>query len=353
MQLKLNLNIPGTPPQEFQEKTHQVPKGAGSLFDMLEKRHLTASQAIVLLVINYFSNWDKGESKFLSIATLVKYTNMKRSRIAMILQYLYGKAPGARWRWLTAIKGKGGVHKYKQQYHQELPLKERDFVGDGSMDMKDLKFAVPYGDGSPMQLQCDGKISWQACLLWHIYRLHSNFKTAEFKAPISIMKAHQLSGLSTKTISRANRELVQTGLLEKRSKGREPLFAQLYPKIKNIVTGKRGKSKREVDGMYYNDEYVYSYNRQYRMRRDTLQLERKRKGKGKGKGWMRVSDYERTQSTYPKIIGDLEEACQKLGKSLSFTTRKIEEKIVRTETHKERSAVVNGAGWTFRSPLLS
>lgn len=338
MQLKFNLNIPGTPPLEYQESTHQVPKGPGSLFDMLAKRHLTASQAIILLVINYFSRWDKGISKFLSLNTLAKCVNMKRSRVNMIIRVLTKKTEGARWRWLTAIKGKSGKHRYQQAYHQQLPLAEMNIVGDISMEPKDRKFAVPYGQDSPMQMMIDGNLTWQACLLWHIYRLHSDFKTTQLKEPIGILDAAKLSGLGTSTISKANQELINAGLLEPLSKGREKGFFQLFPKIKKALTGK--KPKKVINGLYYNDTHVYSFNRQYRMRRDTLQLERKRKRKG----WKRVSDYERAEHTYQKIIEDLEAACIKLGEPLSLKPTQPEK--------KQRSAIVDGIQWTFRPPLL-
>ena len=121
MQLKLNPHIPGTPPLEFQKGTHQVPKGPGSLFDCLAKRHITASQAIVLLVINYFSNWNKGLSKYLSLKTIAKCVNMSRGRVNGILRFLRGKSENARFQWLTAIKGPNRIYRYKQNLSPRAP----------------------------------------------------------------------------------------------------------------------------------------------------------------------------------------------------------------------------------------
>ena len=349
MQLKLNPHIPGTPPLAFQKGTHQVPKGPGSLFDCLAKRHITASQAIVLLVINYFSNWNKGLSKYLSLKTIAKCVNMSRGRVNGILRFLRGKSENARFQWLTAIKGPNRIYRYKQTYHQELPPEELELVGDISMEPKDRKFAVPYGKDSPMQMMCNGELSWQACLLWHIYRLYSDFKTTQLREPIGVVEAHQLSGLSTATVCKANQELINAGLLQRLSKGREKGFFQLFPKIRKALTGKKKKPpKSEINGMYYNDEYVYSYNRQYRMRRDNFQFEAKRKRKG----WVRVSDYNRANNTYPKIIADLETAVAKLGLQQSDKTSADGRETFVENGVEYRSFFVDGVNYLFREPLL-
>ena len=289
MQLNLDLGISACIPQEYQEQTHQVPKGPGSLFMSLENKKITASQAIILLLMNYWGDWNKGKSKFLSYRTLVKWTGLKLSRVIGIISFL--KSFG----WITPIKAKGKANRYEQTHHQELDPDEADYLA--SNDPLDKKFAMPYGPGSPIQRMINGEISWQACLCWCVYKLNSNFNTGVTDA-ISIMKMAKLTRLGHQTVSSANAELIQVGLMQRLTPKNQASQFQLYPKPHE----KEEKKDDQRGQITHTRRHVISKNRKFRIDIQTGTVETKKRRK-----WVPMSDFERSQR-FSWLIDELETA---------------------------------------------
>ena len=81
------------------------------------------------------------------------------------------KALGRLENWLTVLKtGTQGII-YQMRHHNcgedDVP---RDAYG------KPLKFAVPYGEGGPIERMNAGDISWKAALIWIVLKFHSDLE---------------------------------------------------------------------------------------------------------------------------------------------------------------------------------
>ena len=277
MQMQLPLGIVVS---EFQETTHQVPKGPGSLFAELEAKNLCPFDATVLLTLNYFSDRKKGLSKYISIRDLSRWTQTGVGRVMHSIKRLsFG--------WIEK-KGNRRTHRYQQTYHQPTNIDApTDFLADDEVPVEDKKFALPYGDNAPIARMVRGEISWQACLVWCVLKLHSDFKTG-ISDPLTILELAKKTRMSTATLTKVIAELIRAGLLERLTPKHEASIFQLYPK----PNPKKRKSKKTQTASHW-----VSANRKYRCCRQTFNIEKK--VWGKRNKWKAITDKARAEMPKP------------------------------------------------------
>jgi hypothetical protein len=272
-----------------QKTTLQVPLGAGSIISGLGLNQVKPFVAMTALTLNYRSNWDEGRTWWTSGRKLADLMGMSHWYIRDALEELSGS-------WITRVKQgvKGTI--YQLTHH----LREPQSVPTDKHG-KPLKFAVPRGEDGPFEKMFAGEISWKACLVWILLKVHSDFKTGKTR-PITMNLLALWSGFGKDTVCKAIGELEKAGLSERLSSKRKISVFQLYPKPpeKRAVyrpKKKRGQKKTFMD-MRIDEKHCYSFNEKYRCNLDTGDIEvRERHGRGR---WNRLKDRER--HLVPKVI---------------------------------------------------
>ncbi|MDE0316401.1 MAG: hypothetical protein OXM61_16050 [Candidatus Poribacteria bacterium] len=176
-----------------------------------------------------------------------------------------------------------------------------------------LKFAVPRGEGGPIERMEAGDISWQACLVWIVLKFFSNWQTGETHE-MNRKTLASYCNMSKGKLGEAIKELKKAGMLEQLSKPWEASRFQLYPqppektetqRRREKHTRKQGKEIKEGKWqIYVNETHAYSGNRQYRLRFEDGRIE-KRAGK---KNWKEIGNKEKFNIPY--IVEPLEQALQ-------------------------------------------
>ncbi|MYB96735.1 helix-turn-helix domain-containing protein [Candidatus Poribacteria bacterium] len=152
-------------PEIVQVSTCQVPVGEHSIFDHLQRHLLSEAEALVYLKINECSHWESGSSHGLSYSRLSKDCGMSRSQVIAAVKGLVSKG------WLSKnVRGNNLANTYQVVHHFCDPL-------DAPLDQDGLpkKCAMPRGAGSAFALLGAGRISWQACLYWHVCKMLSDW----------------------------------------------------------------------------------------------------------------------------------------------------------------------------------
>lgn len=271
---------------EFQDKTHPVPIGFGSVLHDLKCGKVKPLVAMLFLVANYFSSWCLNKTHCLSISDFSEYLGVNASYAC--------KALHQGGRWLRKLKSGRGGSIFALTKH------DREDVEELSNEPNYLW--LPYGVGSPIDRLLKGDISWKSCLLWTMLRIHSDWSTA-ITHPTNMLELADLCNMGAQTICACIRELCEAGLLERLSGMNEPAVYQLLPKPKP----KRGKTSgdNEYGEEWYGrrtKKHVISRNWQYRICLKNGKFE-KRLGYNK---WKRVSDHEMYNVIPRKIVEDLE-----------------------------------------------
>lgn len=286
MQIYLNLESrDGTPVRvprfQYQEDTMQVPRGRYSILSELWHRNVTAAEAVVYLALNHQSYWDTGLTWCIATRELARSLGVGMSvrYCRSVLASLENKG------WIVCLPLEKKRRRYKLVHHQ---CDAEDVPVDN--DGKPLKFAVSRGIGGPFERLEAGNISWKACLLWVVYKLHSDWNTGITEA-YSIDVLAKLCRVKRNTVCDLLKELENAEMLHRLSAARQRSMFQLYP-MPDPVSMKRRKQKPTFTKAYdvtTDGVYWYSDNRQYRCHRETLVIER-RQGKGK---WSALRDRER------------------------------------------------------------
>ena len=173
MQTYFNLGLSDDTPIHvprfhYQEGTMQVPRGRYSILSELWHRNVTSAEALVYLALNHQSYWDTGLTWCIAGRELSRSlgSGMSVRYCRSVLESLEDKA------WIMCLPLAQKRRRFKLIHHccdaGEVPV---DDAG------KPLKFAVPRGAGGPFERLESGDISWKACLLWIVYKLHSNWNT--------------------------------------------------------------------------------------------------------------------------------------------------------------------------------
>ncbi|RKU28921.1 hypothetical protein C6499_09575 [Candidatus Poribacteria bacterium] len=272
---------------KIQNSTLQVPFGTGSILGDFSLRQIKPAAAMAALTLNYRSNWDKGRTWWTSTRTLAALTGMSHRHIRGALKEVKG--------WVTRVKQgvKGSI--YQLTHHKCEP---EDVPTDKHGNP--LKFAMPRGDGAPFEKMFAGEITWKACLIWVLLKVHSDFSTGETK-PITMQQLALWSQFGKKTVCDAISELEKAGLLERLSKPHEKSVFQLYPKPPEKRAKQRPEHRKKQKSfldMRRDEKHCYSFNEKFRLNVDTAEIEeRERHGRGL---WHPLKD--RHRHLVPKAI---------------------------------------------------
>ena len=293
MQTYLNLEShEGTPiraPQfQYQKDTMQVPRGQYSILSELWHGNVTAAEAVVYLALNHQSYWDTGLTWCIATRELARSlgAGMSVRYCRSVLESLENKG------WIVCLPLEKKQRRYKLVHHR---CDAEDVPVDN--DGKPLKFAVSRGVGAPFERLEAGDISWKACLLWVIYKLHSDWNTGVTEA-YTIDVLAKLCRVKRNTICELLKELEIAEMVRRLSAARQKSMFQLYP-MPDPASIKRKKQKstfKRVNDITTDGVHWYSDNRQYRCHRETLAVERRR---DKG-SWSALQDRER--HTMPNAI---------------------------------------------------
>ena len=318
----------------------QVPRGQFSVLWSLEKGELTAAEAMIYLCLNHGSSWNSGATWCLSGPYLSKMlgTGMSRSYVQKTIAGLTDKG------WIEiSNKDNPSGYRYMVQHHlcapEEVPVNKND---------KPLKFTVPRGPGGPLERCFEGEISWKASLVWIVLKRRSNWKAYEDTAGqterATLLSLSRRCRIKHATFQKIITELEQAGMLYRLTPKSQKAVFQLYPKplpkpvqsapasretstpakpiesepasretatpakppakpIESEPTPPAPKRReREKDPVwdgegYFNEEFYYSRNYEYRCHRKTGQIQQRTEMQWKG-----ISDYHRGQVMNPAII---------------------------------------------------
>lgn len=298
MQIHLDLGLsedtPIDVPQfKYQAETMQVPRGQYSILSALWHGDVTAAEALVYLALNHQSYWDSGLTWCIATRELSRSLGMSVRYSRSVLEGL--RAEG----WIHFMPLENGQRRYRLVHHNcvadEVPK-------EGG---KPLKFAVPRGAGGPFERLAEGEITWKACLVWIVYKLHSDWQTGITDA-CTIGVLATFCRIKRNTIPVLLKELEGVEMLKRLSAARQKSLFQLYPmpdpesvkpKKKKPVFTMCPQYKMTTDGVHW-----YSHNRQYRCNRETLEIQRRR---GNG-NWSGITDRERHQLVPKRILSDFE-----------------------------------------------
>ena len=286
MQTYLNLGVSGETPglvrqYHYQEGTMQVPRGRYSILSELWHGNATSAEALVYLALNHQSYWDTG------LTWCIATREMARSLgLGMSLRYCRSVLSNLEDKgWIICLPLAQQRQRFKLIHHccdaEDVPVDDDD---------KPLKFAVPRGAGGPFERLEVGDISWKACLVWIVYKLHSDWNTGVTEA-YTIAVLAKLCRIKRQTICDLLKELEGAEMLYRLSGVHQKSMFQLYP-MPDPASFERKKRKRKltrVSDVTTDGVYWYSDNRQYRCHRETLVTER-RGTKGR---WSTLRDRER------------------------------------------------------------
>ena len=296
LETELSGEIPdGDPEFKYQVETMQVPRGRFSILSALWHREVTSAEALVYLALNHRSYWNSGLTWGISAPGLSRSVGLSLRYCRSVLVRLERKG------WMCSLPLADGKRRYRLVHHNCVAMavpKERN---------KPLKFAVPRGDGGPFERLAAGDITWKACLVWIVCKLHSDWQTGITEA-CTIGVLARFCRIKRNTIPALLKELEDVKMLKRLSAACQKSLFQLYPMPDpESVSPKESEpvfTRSEVYGMATDGTYWYSHNWQYRCNRETLDIERNR---GKG-NWSGITDRERHEVVPKRILADFEKA---------------------------------------------
>ena len=151
--------------KKVQSSTCQVPVGENSIFDAMIKRQISMFAVMVYLVLNYFSNWQTGDTHGKSYQQLAKLLHVDRSYVIQAVNELVEKG------WLEKnIRGGRKANTYRVTHHncapEEVPIDK---------DGLPKKCAMPHGMDSHFEKLFQGEITWKSCLYWCVSKVVSDW----------------------------------------------------------------------------------------------------------------------------------------------------------------------------------
>jgi len=291
---------------EYEETTLQVPFGEFSVLEELKAGNVKPIAAIVTLTLGYRSNWSSGLTWRTSTRELAKVIGISHRYVREGL-----KRAGNWVRRRTAPEG-NTAGTWQVTRH----LCSRDEVPT-DRDGRPQTFAVPRGEGGPFERMFRGEISWKACLVWLLLKLHSDWESKNgITNPLNMTTLSKWCGFSKTTLLEQINELQEAGMLERLSQRWERSVFQLYPKPKTAPRAVRRRKKREKKKTEKNPgrqmrsagNYRFSFNEKYRVDVTTGEID-VRDGYGRGL-WKRASDYHIAQVMYPSIREAFQQAVE-------------------------------------------
>lgn len=262
------------PHVEYQETTMQVPFGMGSALTLLSEHELKPIDTMLALTLNYKSNWQKGETHYLSRRVFAKL-------LGISTRYLRTSMARLRESIVRVVKvGQRGT-----MYHLKHHLCDDETI-PRNKDGLPLKFAVARGAGGPFERLFAGDIGWKACLVWVVLKRYSDWATG-ITNPCKMEDLAKRTRLGKQTVCECIAELRDAGMLERLSKPNEISVFQLYPKPPEKRAVKR-YPKVAQRSMRASGDWRYSYNEKYRVHVRTDAVERKEGGR-----WRPIRDCDR------------------------------------------------------------
>lgn len=270
---------------EIQETTMQVPCGAYSIFDRETAADVTEFERAVYIVINEHSNWEYGESHGLSYQRLANLLNVKhRSQVVRAVKSLIAKG----WLVVDRQRKRDGANIYRLTHHKCPP----DKVPVDS-DGRPKKCAVPFKDGSPTRLLADSTLDWRAMVQWIMSKINSDWITGVVE--MTCREADRLLRFGMRTIIDNTKKLIEVGLLERLTAKNEASVFQLFPKPYPERKERKERKCKEKPLAFVKGWY-YSYNKRWRLNRETEQVQ----CEGVDGGWQN-SNMQELLNINPKI----------------------------------------------------
>ena len=277
---------------KIQENTHQVPCGPHSLINECHSLKVQPFAVCVYLLLNYYSNWDTGQTHGISLREIAKklcvfdpdtpHTSIGRVANAIRLLVAGG--------WIEKnVRGNGQANTYKIIHHNCAP-REIPLDSDG----RPKKCAVPYGEGSAFEKMFDGVISWKACLLHTIAKVVSDWTTGSVQ--FTIAEARKWLRFSRQTICNLRKSLVEKGLFEEIGHRARGFFAKILPAP--YEKRRKRRDHQQAKGMRTDGNFYYSYNERWKVCRQTGKFYTKEMGR-----WRSATEYE-LERTNSKILRD-------------------------------------------------
>ena len=281
------------PLENLKVETHQVPIGEFSALSQLKSGLLSASETLILCVLNYRSNWESGNSHRNSLRKLHELTGLSIRYIRGVISNLLELG------WLSYLTKGGLGSRFKVTHHlcsrDEVPTDRRGHP---------YKFAAPK---HAFQLMFEGRLSWKSCLLYLMLYRHSDWNTG-ITAPIPIEDMRKWLSMSPQTISDCLKELSKAGLLKRKNAKNRAGEYQLYPKPdakpKPFYRPPTPESDSSDSKMGIDGDWRISFNRKWRINIVSGEIEYREKA-NKGT-WRRPSDYTFSQEMPKAIRADFE-----------------------------------------------
>ena len=273
------------PAREIQASTFQLPIGDFSAVDALKNRELTAAATAVNIYLNCHSNFESGRTHALSYNRMAEDLGMSRQHVQSAIKESVEKG------YLEKnIRGGNKPNTYRIIHHKCEPIEAPQ-----DKDGMPKKCAVPRGQGSPIQMMIEGKISWKAMLYWTIKKIVSDWTTGTVEFTYRL--AREWTALGNQTILDIRKQLMEVGLLTLLTKKFQAAIFQLFPKPYE----KRRKRRRENPKMMRCDgDFYYSFNERWRVSREDGQIQTLIEGTSR---WRYVNEFE-CNDVNPKIYRD-------------------------------------------------
>lgn len=285
-----------------------VPRGEFSILSELEEGNITNAEAMVYLTLNHGSTWSSGVSWCFSTRYLSKLGGMSRRYVRKILASLDEKG------WIETMKTSNSAgYRYRIQHH----LCDADQV-PVDYDGKPFSFAVPRGQGAPIERCFAGDIPWKAALVWIVLKLRSEWRAGRDNTgqtwESTLLELSKHCRMKLAGFQEMIKILEQQGMLQRITPKSKPAIFQIYPKpyprpvhrsphtpAPSSQAAHTPSNELDFDGEGYCDGiYYYSRNKLYRCSRETGQIEKR--GYGRHSRWKTISDYHRAQEMNPAIL---------------------------------------------------
>ena len=276
---------------EIQEDTMQVPFDSFSMMDAMMDGTEKTFDAAIYQYYNAHSHWDFGESHSKSIREVGQTFSVSPQYVQQAVSRLTGK-------WMERMSGKHKISKFKLVHHlcekEEVPL---------DRDGRPRKCAMPRGNGGLFERMQAGDIGWKSVMIWMVLKTESDFRTGVTK-PIGIKEICKRTRFGTTTVCDCIKELEEAGMLKKlERRPQEAQAYQLHPKPYTEPRPRTPEAERSWRAMRVQGNWRYSFNEQWRINVETLDIEYRPDRKTPFK---KASDYQKVELMPARLREDFD-----------------------------------------------
>ncbi len=281
---------------EVQEGTMQVPIGLYSILSDMMEGSVKAFDTMVDLCYNCFSNWDLGLSHSKSIRNVGKLFSVSHQYVQQSSKRLIDMSR------LKRVSGKHKISKFEMTHYscdpEYIPLDK---------DGRPLKCAMPRGHGGLFERLASGDIHWKAGLIWILLKVNSDWTTG-ITNPTSIKVLRQWTRFGTSDICKYLKQLESAGMLKRLPRRpHEATVYQLYPKPPEKRSERQPEQKVTWRDMRVEGNWRYSFNEQWRVNVETLDIQRR---SSKKELFRATSDNEKYVLMPKSMREDFDMACR-------------------------------------------